>query len=283
MSKCLVTGGLGFIGSHVVDQLIEAGHEVTILDNLSTGKMENLNAKADLIRNDIRDFDLKGFEPDYIFHLASLARIQPSIEDPRETHDVNVNGTLNLLEYARKSGAKFIYSSTSSIYYGARTPNQIGDEQPPSSPYSAQKLISEMYIKLYAKIYGLEYVILRYFNVYGERQLTEGKYATAVGIFLESKRLGRPHKIFGGDQRRDFTYVKDVAEANLKAMNWAFGIYNIGTGKNYSIKEVAEMIGGPMEFLAPRAGEGAETLADTSGNFDWQATKELKDWLDEQN
>lgn len=274
--KCLVLGGAGFIGSHVVDALIEAGHKVVVVDHLSTGKQANLNPKAKFFHDDIEDKDLWGKlgKHNYVYHLAAHARIQPSIKHTVKAHNTNVNGTLNVLEYCRRHGSKLIFSSSSSIYSGEKLPTRESSPKNPKNPYSLQKYICEQYIELYHKLYGLDYAILRYFNVYGDRQLLGGAYATILGIFLKQKAEGKPLTITGdGEQRRDFTHIADVARANLLAMKWQ-GAFNIGGGKNYSINELAELVGGPKKYIPGRIGEVRETLADNSKakKFGWVPT-----------
>lgn len=282
MGLILVTGGAGFIGSHVVDALIDEGHKVDVIDNLSTGSIKNVNIRANFIAGDIRQ-PLTG-QYDYIFHVAALARVQPSIEDPVTWNDTNVNGTLQILELARECGAKVIYSSSSSIYKGDKLPTKEEDAKEPKSPYALQKWIGEQYCELYSKLYGVKYVALRYFSVYGERQLPGGAYATVIGTFLNQKANGDKLYITGtGQQRRDFTYVKDVARANIKAMSWE-GVYNIGAGKNYSINEIAKMIGGKTEYVPKKPGEVRETLADnTKARLQsWKPTVKVEEWLKSQ-
>lgn len=276
--KILVTGGAGFVGSHLTDELVK-DHQVCVLDNLSTGKRENLNPKALFINGDIRD-EIKG-DYDIVYHCAALPRIQPSIKEPVEPHDVNVNGTLNILEYCRKNKAKLIFSGSSSIFKGDSLPTGELDGKNPKSPYSLQKWLCEQYIELYGKLYGLDYAILRYFNVYGDRQLIEGAYATVLGIFLKQKAEGKPLTISNdGNQRRDFTHIKDVVKANVMAMDWR-GTFNIGSGMNYSINEVAEMIGGEKAYTGDRLGEVRATLCDNSKarSFGWKPEYRLEDYL----
>lgn len=287
MSRVLVTGGAGFIASHVVDALIEAGHEVNVLDNLSTGKEENLNPKAKFFKGSVTKpsnigLAIEGCE--YVFHLAALARIQPSIEKPRASHMTNLHGTFNILEACRKINAKLIFSSSSSIYEGSKLPTREHDPIEPKNPYALHKWLSEQYIELYNRLYGLDYVILRYFNVFGERQIMEGAYAAVVGIFLNQRKQNQALTITGdGKQRRDFTYVKDVAKANLMAMDWNRNVYNIGTGHNHSILDLAEQIGRELTFLPERQGEVKITLADNSRAKEcgWKPTVSIENWIND--
>lgn len=288
MSKCLVTGIAGFIGSHVADLLVEQGHEVIGIDNLSTGKKENINPQAVFVQRDIRDKTSIKTLPkvDYVFHLASLARIQPSIDDPIESNDVNLNDTLNLLEYCRANKSKIIFSSSSSIYEGSELPTKESDPIEPKNPYALQKWLCEQYIRLYGELYDMEYTILRYFNVYGERQILDGAYAAVVGIFLDQKNKELPLTITNdGEQRRDFTYVKDVAKANIMAMDWERDVYNIGTGINYSINDIAGFIGGMKKYIGKRIGEVKMTLADISKaqGAEWHPRKNIEEWISEQD
>lgn len=287
MSKVLVTGGAGFIGSNLVDALIDAGYEVDVVDNLSTGKEENLNPKAKFIKYDIRDepfWYLVRHEPyRYVFHTAAMARIQPSIKDPILSNQHNVDGTLEVLEFCRFSGAKLIFSSSSSVFSGEETPTKEDSPKKPRNPYALQKLINEQYIDLYRDLYGISAVTLRYFNVYGERQLLEGAYTTVLGVFLKQKSEGLPLTITGdGEQRRDFTYVGDVVRANLMAIDWE-GDFNIGRGKNYSVNQIADMVGGEKIYIDARLGEVKETLADnTKAQLEgWHPKQDIKDWINE--
>jgi len=276
MSKFIVTGGAGFIGSHIVDMLVERGDEVHVVDNFQTGKRERLNPKAVLHEVDIRDADKL---PDIfkgalgVFHTAAQPRMQYSIREPKLTNDINITGTLNVLLAARQSAVKRVVYSASSSAYGARHPMPLHEDMPPDPiiPYAIQKRVGEQYCSMVSRFYGLETVSLRYFNVYGPRQTTDadGPYATVIGIFLGQRQKGLPMTVVpDGHQRRDFTHVRDVARANLLAMeSGKVGkgeIINIGCGKNYSILETADLIGGPRVFAEPRQGEVRETLADNS-------------------
>lgn len=287
MTKVLVTGGAGFIGSNLVDQLIEDGWEVDVVDNLSTGKRENLNHKARIIIGDIRDepfwYKVRDEPYKYVFHTAAMARIQPSIKDPILSNTHNVDGTLNVLEFCRHRPSKLIFSGSSSVFSGEEIPTKEDSPKYPRNPYALQKLINEQYIQLYRDLYNLEAVTLRYFNVYGERQLLTGAYTTVLGVFLNQKSQGETLTITGdGEQRRDFTYVGDVVRANIMAMDWD-GDFNIGRGSNHSINEIAEMVGGETTHIAPRAGEVRTTLADNSkaGLEGWHPKTDVKDWLSE--
>ena len=293
MPKCLVTGGAGFIGSNLADALIERGDEVIIIDNLTTGKRENINPKADFRETDIRD--LAAIAPlfqgvDYVFHFAAFPRVQPSIEDPATANDINLNGTLNVLIAARDAGVKKVVYSASSSAYGDQTEMPLREDMParPLSPYGLQKYAGELYCRLFSDIYGLPTVSLRYFNVYGKRQALEGAYCLVMGIFVNQRLKGEPMTITNdGNQRRDFTSVVDVVRANIMAAeskNVGQGeVINIGRGKNYSVNELARMIGGPIVYGEKRI-EPKETLADNSlakKLLGWKPTVDLPDWLEE--
>ncbi len=274
MAKYVVTGGAGFIGSHIADQLIDRGDEVHVIDNFLTGKRERVAAEAILHETDIRDESK--LEPIFrgaagIFHVAAQPRMQYSISEPRLTNDINITGTLNVLLAARDAGVPRVVYSASSSAYGPRHPTPLREDMPPEPviPYAIQKRVGEQYCHMAAQFYGLETVSLRYFNVYGPRQTTsqDGPYATVIGIFLEERKNNRPMPVVpDGTQRRDFTHVRDVALANLLAMDAkSVGkgeIINVGTGVSHGVLEVAEMIGGPWKFVEPRQGEVKETLAD---------------------
>ena len=272
--KILVTGGAGFIGSHLVDKLIEDGEQVVVIDNLSTGKEEFINPKAEFHKLDIRN--LEESKPlfkriDVVFHLAAQPRIQPSIIDPIESHSNNVVGTLNVLVASRDAKIKkFIYSASSSAYGDQKELPLKEDMLPgPKSPYSVFKLIGEQYCKLFNELYDLPTISLRYFNVYGSRQSCEGAYATVIGIFLRQAKANQPLTIVGkGTQTRDFTHVRDIVRANiLAAKSDKVGkgeVINIGTGKKYSINKIANLISDKVVHIPPRLAEIQDTLADNN-------------------
>ena len=299
--KYIVTGGAGFIGSNLVDKLINNGHEVIVIDNLATGKEENLNPKAKLIQADIFGCAPSGSHSVYtnsvaeamegadtVFHLAAMARVQPSIEKPHEFNNINVCGTLNLLYLAHKVGIKrFVYSASSSAYGNATilpTPETAPTD--PVSPYGLQKLIGEEYCRMFSLVYGLETVSLRYFNVFGERQATEGAYLLVTGIFTQQRLNDKPMTITGdGEQRRDFTYVGDVVSANIlasKSDKVGNGeVINIGNGDNRSVNQLADIVGGPRIYIDPVI-EPRETLADNQKArklLGWEPTMTIDEWF----
>jgi len=281
MQKIIVTGGAGFIGSHIVDALVGEGHEVHIVDNMSAGRKENINPKAIFHNVDIQDGEklveiFKGAQ--YVFHEAAMPRVQYSIENPIETNDVNVNGLLNVLEACRSNKIKRLIFASSSAIYGEPDVLPTREDMPinPMSPYAAHKYIGEVYLKLYAKIYGLETVCLRYFNVYGLRMNPDGAYPLVIGYFMKLVSQGKPLSITGdGTQTRDFVNVKDVASANLLAMKsdkvGSGEVINIGGGERFSINHIAELIGGKIEYIAPRI-EPHDTESDIT------KAKELLNW-----
>jgi dTDP-glucose 4,6-dehydratase len=257
-SKVLVTGGAGFIGSHLVDRLLSEGLEVTVIDNLDTGRLENIAHHQDreefhFVKGDIRDFNLVKEimkDKDAIFHEAALASVILSVENPILTNDINVSGTLNLLKASVDHHVKrFIFASSAAIYGETPSPQKREDMTPnPTSPYGASKLAAENYVKLFHKVYGLETVSLRYFNVYGPRQRFDIQcaYGGAITIFTNRLLKNMPPIIYGdGEQTRDFIYIQDVVEANILALNSkkaAGESFNIGTGKNISVNQVAEIL-----------------------------------------
>lgn len=311
--RYLVTGGAGFIGSNLVDRLVSDGHDVTVIDNESSDAHDQFywNPNARNYKMDITDFDgTKNLyhNIDMVFHLAAEARIQPCIIDPLKGVRANMLGTATVLQCSRLAGVKRVmYSSTSSAYGLKNTPPLV--ETMPNdclNPYSVTKTGGEELCKMYSKLFGLETIIFRYFNVYGERQPLRGQYAPVVGIFLRQKRAGQPMTIVGdGYQRRDFTHVSDVVEANVlgskfeqpeydievgadgdskayRGWNWG-QTYNVGTGTNHSVNEIAAMIGGPTVNIPPRLGEARITQANTSkikAHMGWTAKVKLQDWIE---
>lgn len=287
MAKVIVTGGAGFIGSHLVDALVERGDEVLIVDNLSTGKRENINPRAELFKFDIRNENIKTefsnlSNVDYVFHLAALPHVPFSFHYPVQTNNVNINGTLNVIALAVLVNAKrLIYSSSSSIY-GNQPVLPLKEDVPvnPLSPYALQKFAGERYCQMLCQPEKQNRlnsaVCLRYFNVYGPRQPVDSAYASAIPIFIANKKVGAISTIFGdGEQTRDFTWADDVVRANiLAAESDKVGngeVINIGGGKNYSINQLADMIGGEYEH-GPARVEPRNSLADIT------KAKELLSW-----
>jgi len=293
--KCLVTGGAGFIGSHIVDFLVGDGHEVICIDNESATSNEKFywNPDCQKVVGDICDYEkisslFAGV--DCVFHLAAESRIQPTIENPTQATLTNVVGTCNVLQAARQhSVGRVIYSSTSSAYGLENTPPLV--ETMPNdclNPYSVTKVAGEELCKMYHKLFKLNTVIFRYFNVYGERQPVSGPYAPVIGIFQRQVAAGEPMTIVGdGLQRRDFTYVQDVVRANVLAAtsdnSHIFGeILNVGTGTNHSVLELAHLIGSDIKHMAERPGEAQITLANidkTREMLKWSPQIQLENWL----
>ncbi len=291
--KVVVTGGAGFIGSHLTDALIEKGFEAHVIDNLSGGKRAQVNARAVFHNADIRELDrikpfIKGAA--YVFHLAALPRVGYSAAHPKETHDVNVNGTLNVLIAAREGGVKrVIYSASSSAYGEQKSLPLVETMTPtPKSPYGLQKYVGELYCKVWSMAYGLPTVSLRYFNVYGPRLNPNGVYALAIGKFLRQRKAGKPLTIWGdGTQTRDFTHVRDIVRANMLAMEskkvGKGEVLNIGAGRNFSVNQLAQLIGGKVVHEPPRV-EPHDTRADNSlakKLLNWSPTVSLEDGIAE--
>lgn len=299
MSRCLVTGAAGFIGSHLVDRLIYEGHDVVAIDNESGEANETTywNYGAENHVADVTDYEqikdlFKGV--DYVFHLASDARVQPSFENPLRSIEVNAIGTLNVLNAAANENVlRVIFASTSSAYGNTPfLPNKETDKTDCLTPYSASKVLGEDLCKIYNNNYYVETIILRYFNVYGERQPKAGKYATVIGKFFDQKEKGIPLTVYGGAQRRDFTHISDVTNANIRAMHAELfrhetgQIYNIGTGKSFSILEVCGMISDQYEILPQPRGEATATQADITraqNVLGWYPKVKLDDWIGVQN
>tara|TARA_Y100001937_G_C7129596_1_gene336590 strand:- start:1556 stop:2452 length:897 start_codon:yes stop_codon:yes gene_type:complete len=293
--KSLVTGGAGFIGSNLVETLLGVGHTVVCVDNESSDAHNKpyWNNNSINIRGDIRDYTLMSSamkDVDFVFHLAAEARIQPAIENPINAVSVNDLGTATVLQCARENQIKkFMFSSTSAAYGRNNSPN-VETQQPDAlNPYSVTKLNGENLCKMYTELFGLRTVIFRYFNVYGPRQPVRGQYAPVLGIFKRQKDAGEKLTIVGdGNQRRDFVHVEDVARANVMAAlgdpsGDVYGeVYNVGTGKNFSVNEIAEMFQHPKTYIAPRPGEARVSLANNQkirNTFGWSPTHELENWV----
>ena len=293
--KSLVTGGAGFIGSNLVDKLVKLGHKVVVIDNEYSDVHEQFyyNDKAEYHNLDIRDQATRNLydDVDYVFHLAAEARIQPAVLNPIEAVSINSVGTCTVLQFAREAKVKrVIYSSTSSGYGLNPAPNVEAQPDDCLNPYSVSKVNGEKLCSMYTNLFGVKTIILRYFNVYGNRHPLKGQYAPVIGIFLRQLRDGEPLTIVGdGEQRRDFTNVLDVVQANILAAtknldDKAFGqVYNVGTGINHSINEIAEMISDNIEYIPPRLGEARITLAHNSrikGTLGWEPKIKLEDWIE---
>lgn len=302
--RAIVTGGAGFIGSHLANELVRRGYHVTILDDLSTGKRENIAAlldstdssNADFIKGSITDLHLLQevfCGADFIFHQAALPSVPRSVKNPLASHEINLTGTLNVLLAARDSDVrKVVYASSSSVYGDTPTLPKREDMPPnPQSPYAVSKVAGEYYCQVFQEIYELSTACLRYFNVYGPGQDPNSQYAAVIPRFITSVSQGKAPVIFGdGEQSRDFTFVRDVVEANiLAAETEASGVFNIGKGERTSINQLAEII---IEFAGnnvvpnheePRAGDVKHSLADISRarTFGYNPKYSLKEGLRE--
>ena len=279
--KILITGGAGFIGSHIVDELINE-NEITIIDNLTTGSIKNLkypeHENLNFIEGDIREINFDEFTSgtDYIFHLAAMASVPLSVEKPEECNEINVNSTVRLLNSAVKNDVKKIVFSSSSSVYGENKNMPLKEtEMPmPTSPYAASKASCELYLRTFYESYGLNYTVLRYFNVFGPRQDKNSQYAAVIPNFISALLEGKQAEIYGdGEQTRDFVYIGDIAKANINACESDFnGIVNIASGKKLTINRLYEIVkktlGSDLEpkYLPERPGDIKHSLADT-GNM----------------
>lgn len=287
----LITGGAGFIGTNLAIKLVADGARVIVVDDLSAGNAERLPAEVDFKELDIRDTKslseaVQGV--DVIVHLAALPRVQASIDDPIGTHDVNINGTLSVLEAARAANVKRVVFAASSSAYGnqEQLPLSLDLLPEPLSPYALHKYVGEEMLKVWSRVYDLETVSLRFFNVYGPHLDPNGPYALVIGKFLQMAQEGKPLTITGdGEQTRDFTHVDDVNEAIIKAATLdSVGngeVLNIGAGKQTSINELAKLIGGEIEYIEPRL-EPKHTQADITKTrmlLDWEPRIQLVDGI----
>lgn len=278
--KILVTGGLGFVGSHLVDELLkDKNNKVTVIDNLcSESSSKNyMRDEAEYVIDDIRNLSnvfYKSLEFDVIYHLAALARIQPSFKDPMKYMSIDIMGTAEVCDLARRCNARIIYAGSSSAFGG-----------PMLNPYAFAKFTGEQTCEMFTKVFSVKTSIARFFNVYGKRQPTTGPYATVVGVFEEQKRNNQPLTVTGnGEQRRDFTHVKDIV-LGLIAMEKDQGaahVYQLGTGKNYSINELAKMFSSNIEYIPKRPGEAWTTLADIKDANEilgWSPSVSLEEYI----
>jgi len=294
--RALVTGGAGFIGSNIVDELINRDFEVIVIDNESAQENDRFyyNEKSKNYKYDVCDYDK--IEPlfegvDFVFHLAAQSRIQPAVKNPIKTVRVNCEGTTNVLQASRVHKVKRVIYSSTSACYGLKNEPPLHENMNTDclNPYSVTKVGGEEICKMYTKLFGLQTVIFRYFNVYGDRQPTKGQYAPVIGLFKKQKDNGEPMTVVGdGLQTRDYTNVKDVVNANLIAStskNVGNGdVINIGVGKSYSVLDLVNLIKGKHVFIPPRVGESRHTLADISlakKLLNWTPKVKLENWLEE--
>ena len=295
-SVSLVTGAAGFIGSNLVDHLLDQGHSVVCVDNESANNEKfhwsHENGMVINVRGDITDYKfMKNVFSgvDYVFHLAAESRLQSAIQNPIEAVKKNCVGTTVMLQCAREAGVKrFVYSSTSSGYGNNPYPNVETQPDDCLNPYSASKIAGEKFCKMYTELYGLETVILRYFNVFGRRSPARGQYAPVIGIFQRQRDAGEPLTIVGdGAQRRDFVHVEDVARANYLAATMplkghAGEVFNVGTGSAYSIQQIADSISDNQVYIDKRSGEMETTFADITKIGDvlgWKPEIDVIEWI----
>ena len=276
MRKVIVTGGAGFIGSHLAEALVNKGYHVVILDNFSMGRMENIRNFKESPHLEVEEIDITDFSAvsksfkgaTFVFHLAALADIVPSIQEPLKYHNSNVNGTVTVLEAARKAGVKKLIYAASSTCYGLPDRYPTPETAPirPMYPYALTKYFGEQYVMHWDQTYNLPCLSLRLFNVYGPRSRTSGTYGAVFGVFLAQKLAGKPFTVVGdGTQTRDFTYVTDVVNAFIKAAesDKRGEIYNVGSGGTYSVNNLVKLLGGEVVYIPKRPGEPDCTFADT--------------------
>tara|TARA_R110001592_G_scaffold7371_2_gene41329 strand:+ start:982 stop:1875 length:894 start_codon:yes stop_codon:yes gene_type:complete len=290
MQKVIVTGGAGFIGSNLVDELIKQEIEVIVLDNLSTGKQENINPRAVFYECDVSKMPMDTFtylfkDIDTVFHLAATPQVQYSVENPLDHN--NLHSLINMLEVSRILGVKrFVFSSSSAVYGNPKyTPIDENHPTNPLSPYALHKLIGEQYCKLYSDIYNLDTVSLRYFNIYGDRMPKEGAYKSVISVFKEQYNKQPLNIVNDGEQKRDFIHVNDIIQANLlvanSTKNHKGDIFNVGTGQAYTVNEIADMFGGNKKYGEKRI-EPKDSIAENAKirlDLDWELKNKLKTWI----
>jgi UDP-glucose 4-epimerase len=279
MKKVLVTGGAGFVGYALSKALLKKNYDIDVIDNLFIGKEAKVHPFVNFLGGDVRGIDnIKNKDYDYIFHLAALSRIQPSFKRPELTYSVNVNGTRQVVEYAYKNNCKLIYAGSSSRHHN-----------PMLSPYAMSKHMGEEWIKMYKNVYGLNAEIVRFYNVYGEGELVDSHMAAVIGLWRAAVKNGTPIKIHGdGKQRRDFTHIDDIVDGLIRIAESDEkheDAWELGTGKNYSLNEVAGMFAPhPIQYVDDVKGNYRETLRinnDAIERLGWQPTDKLKSYIDE--
>ena len=292
--RTLVTGGAGFIGSHLVDKLLDMGHEIIVLDNYSTGRKKNLEHVINKVKLIECDLSIKGewikeFDKvDWVFHLASLADIVPSIQNPEGYFRSNVDATFYVLEAARHANVKrFIYSASSSCYGIPNAyPTPENSDIQPQYPYALAKRMGEELVEHWAQLYNLQAISLRFFNVYGTRSRTSGTYGAVFGVFLAQKLANKPYTVVGdGKQTRDFTYVTDIVGALIAAAqsNQSGEVYNVGSGATVSVNKIVELLGGDKVNIPKRPGEPDSTFADITkikDELNWSPKISIEDGID---
>lgn len=291
--KVIVTGGCGFIGSHLVEFLLDKGHDVTILDNLSTGRIENIKTFLDKVNFIECDISVKGVwvdclvDADWVVHLAALADIVPSIQSPDSYYRANVEGTFNLLiELQGTKLKKFVYAASSSCYGIPKSfPTSELEEIAPQYPYALTKRLGEELVLHWGQVYKMPVLSLRFFNVYGPKSRTSGTYGAVMGVFLAQKLAGKPYTVVGdGTQTRDFTYVADIISAIYTALNSdkTNEIYNVGSGITVQVRKLVELLGGECVFIPERPGEPKCTYADItkiSSDLGWSPKYSIEDGI----
>ena len=271
----IVTGGAGFVGTNLIVKLLKEGHKVTSIDNYHTGLESNHIEGCEYLNFDIRNIkDYSWLEPDLVFHLAAIARIQPSFEHPKDYFTTNANGSLNVIDWCAKNNVPIVYAGSSSKHSGRF-----------KNPYTFSKDVGEDIIELYQKHYGLKASIARFYNVYGPYQLEEGGYCTVIGIWIKALRDKKKLLVTGdGEQRRDFTHIHDIVDALIKISEqnaWGYE-FELGRGKNFSMNEIIKLIGVTPEYIPPRPGEARNTLnTDTTAKevLGWEAKINIEDYI----